>query len=76
LVELSTGEVGVVIQQSKIRRLKPRVMIILNKDKVSNDYFPIIDLLTADKDEDGQPYEIKKSIKPEDYGIDPVKYYL
>lgn len=76
LVELSTGEVGVVIQQSKIRRLKPRVMIILNKDKVSNDYFPIIDLLTADENEDGKIYEIKKTIKPEDYGIDPVKYYL
>ena len=33
LVELNTGEVGVVIQQNSVRRLKPRIMVILNPDK-------------------------------------------
>src|SRR5690606_10018041 len=33
LVELSNGEVGVVVEQTFERRLKPKVMIVLDKNK-------------------------------------------
>ena len=33
LVELNTGEVGVVVEQTFERRLKPRVMVVLSKNK-------------------------------------------
>ncbi len=39
LVELSTGEVGVVISQNKLRRLRPVVMVILNEKKKLLDEF-------------------------------------
>ncbi|WP_346838517.1 DUF3391 domain-containing protein [Microbulbifer sp. SAOS-129_SWC] len=32
-VEMSTGEVGVVVEQTHERRLKPRVMVVLDRDK-------------------------------------------
>lgn len=32
-VELSSGEVGVVVEQTHRRRLKPRVMVVLDRDK-------------------------------------------
>ena len=34
LVELSDGRVGVVVAHNRARRLKPRVMLVLNKNKV------------------------------------------
>jgi HD-GYP domain-containing protein (c-di-GMP phosphodiesterase class II) len=33
LVELNTGEVALVMEQHKVRRLRPRLMLILDKDK-------------------------------------------
>ena len=33
LVELSTGEVGIVIEQNRVRRLRPRVVVILDENK-------------------------------------------
>jgi HD-GYP domain-containing protein (c-di-GMP phosphodiesterase class II) len=76
LIELSTGEVGVVLQQNSIRRLKPRVMIILNRKKKFNNYFPIIDLMTESEDQDGNLMEIRHTLEPGTYGINPAEYYL
>ncbi len=76
LVELSTGEVGVVLQQNTVRRLKPRVMIILNRKKEFNNYFPIIDQMTENEDQDGNPMEIIHTLEPGTYGINPAEYYL
>ena len=58
LIELSTGEVCVVIEQNKVRRLRPKVMLLLHKDKKSNDYYTIMDLLTELKDAYWNPISI------------------
>ena len=76
LVELSSGEVGVVIEQNRVRRLRPKVMILLNRKKESNNYFPIFNLLTELEDMQGNPIAINKSLESHAYGIDPEKYYL
>lgn len=76
LVELNTGEVGVVVQQNRVRRLRPKIMLLLNSNKESNDYFPIINLINELEDKLGNPISIKKSLEPNAYGIDPEKYYL
>ena len=76
LVELSTGEVGIVLQQNKISRLKPRIMIILNRKKEFNNYFPIINLLTASYGKNEKPTEITKTLEPGSYDINPTDYYL
>lgn len=76
LVELNTGEVGIVLQQNKISRLKPRVMLVLNRNKEFNNYFPIINLLSASLKKDDTPLEIKKTLEPGAYGINPAEFYL
>ena len=75
LVELNTGEVGVVIQQNSVRRLLPRVMILLNPDKSRNEYPPIINLITSPLTPSGEPYKIVRGLPPDSYGLNPNNFY-
>lgn len=74
LVELNSGEVGVVIGQNRVRRLKPRLMILLGPDKTPLETFPVMDLM--DPLEGADPVVIKRAVEPEEYGIDPRQYYI
>ena len=76
LVELSTGEVAVVISQNRVRRMKPKVMVLLGEDKSPNRYPPTLDLLYDPAAPDGSTYHIKKALAPTAYGIDPREFYL
>ena len=75
MVELSTGEVAVVISHNKVRRLKPRVMIISNKDKT-----PALSPTTLDLLHPTATYETPPSIlgglPTGAYGLNPREYYL
>jgi HD-GYP domain-containing protein (c-di-GMP phosphodiesterase class II) len=75
LVELNTGEVAVVIQQNQVRRLKPRLLIILDPDKAKYPYPPTIDLLNSPLTPDGTPYQIVKGIPPDSYGLNAMDFY-
>lgn len=75
LVELNTGEVGVVIEQNSVRRLLPRVMVLLNPDKTKNDYPTTINLINAPMTPSGEPYAIVKGLPPNSYNLDPNNYY-
>lgn len=76
LVELNTGEVGVVIQQNQVRRLKPRLMILLGPDK-SIERNPItIDLMMEPTTPTGEAYRILRALPANAYGIDPGEFYL
>ena len=76
IVELTSGEVGIVLQQNRVRRLRPRVMIILNRNKESNNYYPVVDLMTETDSKSGKPLAINRSLDPGSYGITPEEYYL
>ncbi len=76
IVELSTGEVGVVISQNRVRRLRPRVMLVLDKQKVAYEFNPVLDLIEDPLDDDGKPVEILYPLAPHSYGIDISDYYL
>jgi hypothetical protein len=75
LVELNSGEVGVVIQQNTVRRLLPRVMLLLNPDKTKNDYPAVINLINAPLTPAGEPYEILRGLSPDSYGLNSHHYY-
>lgn len=75
LVELNTGEIGVVIQQNSVRRLLPRVMILLNPDKSRNEYPAVINLISSPLTPSGEPYKIVKGLPPDSYGLSPNNYY-
>lgn len=76
LVELSTGEVGIVIAQNRVRRLKPRIMLVLDKNKVAYEFNPVVDLIEDPLDGDGRPVEIRQPLVPDSYGIQASDFYL
>ncbi len=70
LVELSSGEVAIVLAEYRTRRLKPEVLVILdaNKNPVKNTYK--LKLYEQEADEDGKVLNIISSLEPKAYGID------
>ena len=76
LVELNTGDVAVVIGQNKIRRLKPKVMLLLDPGKEPYPYPATLDLINNPLADDKTPYQIKRDLPTGAYGIDPQEFYL
>lgn len=76
LVELNTGEVAVVVEQNFVRRLLPRVMVLLGPDKTRNNYPPTIDLINAPRTPSGEVYSIIRGIPPFSYGLNPNEFYM
>lgn len=76
LVELNSGEVAVVVAQNRIRRLKPRVMILLGPDKQPNAYPHTLDLLYEQPTATGEPCAIVRALPPGAYGVDASEFYL
>ena len=76
IVELSNGTVGVIVAQHRVWRLRPKIMLLLDENKVYYNHFDTIDLYTEVNDDDGNTLEIVKSIEPGMYGIDPEQFYL
>ena len=77
LVELSTGEVAIVMQQNPVRRLRPKVMLILDENKEFRKEFPIIDLKDLPVEvEDPNAVWISRGLDFGSFGIDPSTYFL
>ncbi|MEQ8207664.1 MAG: HD-GYP domain-containing protein [Woeseia sp.] len=77
LVELNTGEVAVVTAQNNYQRLRPEVMIILDRDKNLCDDFKTVDLRMNTNDELGkETMWIDRGLEPGSFGIDPAEYFL
>lgn len=76
LVELNTGEVAVVIQQNQVRRLLPRLMLLLDQNKLRYDVPIILNLLNSPNTPSGEPYKITRSLAPDSYGLSPDDFYL
>ncbi len=76
LVELNTGEVGVVIQQNQVRRLLPRLMLLLDPNKERYQAPVILNLLNSPSTPNGEPYTIVKSLAPDSYGLNPSDFYV
>lgn len=73
VVELNTGEIAVVITMNRVRRLKPRVRLVLNANYAPYNTPVTVDLMQH-KTSDGRPCEIDRVLEPGVYGIDPVLY--
>jgi HD-GYP domain-containing protein (c-di-GMP phosphodiesterase class II) len=78
LVELNSGEVGVVIAQNRFRRLRPEIMLILDAQKTIRKEFAAVDLqLCEENNTTGNPaLWITQGLEPGAYGIDPTEYFL
>jgi HD-GYP domain-containing protein (c-di-GMP phosphodiesterase class II) len=73
VVELSTGEVGVVVALNRQARLKPRVALVRQADHNPYPVPPVVNL-TARRMADGVPCDIERVLDPVEADIDPVRY--
>ncbi|MBI1991572.1 MAG: hypothetical protein HYS65_18070 [Betaproteobacteria bacterium] len=73
-VELNTGEVGIVIAQNLARRLKPRVMVILDAGLKPIRPQVILDLVKEPKATPDEPYRIMRTLPRDKLPIDLEKF--
>ncbi len=73
LVEMSSGEVGMIMSQNRIQRLKPKIMILLGEDKKPHNSRKIIDLTVDIIDANGLELSIISGLQPGAYDIDPAE---
>jgi putative nucleotidyltransferase with HDIG domain len=73
VVELNTGEIGVVVAMNRLRRLKPRVTLVLGPDHSRLPDARTVDLMEYTT-RDGRPGEIDRVLEPGVCGINPVQY--
>lgn len=75
-VELNSGEVAIVIAQNLVRRLQPRVMVILGVDWRPIQPQMILDLVKQPKTKDDEPYRIRRTLPKDKLPIDPNEFFL
>ena len=73
LVEMSTGEVGIVIAQNFHDRLEPTTCMLLDENKDPWTFNPIIDLSKNRTDANGRRRRIEHALKDGAYGISAVE---
>ena len=75
-VELNTGEVAIVIAQNLVRRLQPRVMVILDRDWKPMYPQKILDLVKNPRASGDEPYRIRRTLPKDKLPIDPNEFFL
>jgi hypothetical protein len=76
LVELNTGEVALVLEQNRVRRLRPKLMLLLDPAKAPVSRHALLDLRA--RPAGGERREarwIVQGLEPGAYGLDPRQYF-
>ena len=73
VVELNTGEIGVIVTMNRTRRLKPRIALIKRADNSAFHKASMVDLMDY-KTRDGWSCEIDRVLEPGAHGINPVDH--
>lgn len=73
LVELSSGEVGIVLGSTPEHRLRPQLLVVRDADKSPVQRF--VDMSEKTADEQGRPYRITAVHAQGDFGIDINDHY-
>jgi hypothetical protein len=76
IVELNSGEIGIVIAQNLVRRLQPRVMVVLDAKGNAKKPPLILDLSKEPKLNAETPYRIKRTLEKGSVAIDPSEFFL
>jgi len=70
LVELNTGQVGIVVYFAEKSHLTPTIMLVLDEHKKPYNQFSYINLGSSVWDKQGQKPEIKRIADPLEFGLD------
>ncbi len=73
LVELTTKEMGIVIDSDPNKRLQPQILVV--RDSHQGQIQQFVDLAEKTVDEQGRAYRIAAVRRPGDFGIDPSQYF-
>lgn len=73
VVELNTGEIGVVAAINRVQRLKPHVMLVYRADRQPYEQMPIANLADR-RTNDDRPCEIERVLEPGAIDMDPAHY--
>lgn len=76
MVELSTGEAAIVVGHSKVRRLKPRVLIISDANKRPALQPTSLDLMYQSIEIGANPIIIQRGLPTGAFGLDAREYFL
>ncbi len=76
MIELTTGEVGVVVAHNRIRRLEPKVLVLSNPDKSPLAQPLERDLFKEGKAKGSKPLRITRGLPSGAYGFKLRDYYL
>lgn len=75
LIELTSGEVGVITEQNAERRLRPKILLLLDKDKNPLKTPREIDLMSVTTDRQGNAIDIARSLPHGTHGIDLSQHH-
>lgn len=73
LVELSTGETAMVLEQNPERKLRPKIILLLDKDKRAYKKYKVLDMMLNEGR--NQQLDITYSLPMGSYGADPADIY-
>ncbi|MFM8331313.1 MAG: HD-GYP domain-containing protein [Candidatus Methylumidiphilus sp.] len=73
VVELSSGEVGIVLESNVKQRLRPQILVVRDAAKSPTQRF--VDMSEKTMDDFGRPYRIVNVSRASDFGIELGQYY-
>jgi cyclic di-GMP phosphodiesterase len=76
VVEMNTGEIGVVYAQNVVRRLQPRVMVVQDAKRNRVTPYKMLDLMKGPKANASEPYRILRTLEYDVVQIDPREFFL
>jgi len=75
LVELTSGEVGVVVAEHLLQRIKPKVMLVLDRAGLRVPPGRVIDLAVNPALSGGEPYRIRRALEQNRLAFDPRRLF-
>ena len=77
IVETNSGEVGIVVEQNRVRRLRPVVMLVLDAAKQRLAEHRVLDLRRCPSDQRASDAcWIVRGHEPGAFGLDPKNYFV
>jgi len=74
IIEISSGEIGFVLSQNSKMKLRPKIMLVLDKNKKPLGHLPIIDLYKEEKDINNNFLKIAKSHEAHAFNLNISNY--
>lgn len=76
VVELNSGEIGIVIAQNMVRRLQPKLMLVQDAEGRPLRPYRLLDLMDEPAGTGDEPYRIRRTLEANAVHVDPRELFL